>query len=85
MSISAVGIGLLVYFGVANIAWTIFNAALVVTGLAFIADGLYWHIPAEKTKQQFPYCFGDMEISIPEYGKPVRRWGKVVFNHVNGD
>ncbi len=85
MSISAVGIGLLVYFGIANIAWTIFNAALVVTGLAFIADGLYWHIPAEKTKQQFPYCFGDMEISIPDYGKPVRKWGKVVFNQVNGN
>ncbi|MBI5057412.1 MAG: DUF202 domain-containing protein [Nitrospirae bacterium] len=83
MSISAVGMGLMVYFGVANIAWTIFNAALILTGLAFIADGLYWHIPAEKTKQQFPYCFGDMEISVPDYGKPVRGWGKVVFNNDN--
>lgn len=81
MSISAVGLGLLVYFGAANTAWMIFNIAMILAGLAFIVDGLFWFVPAEKIKRQFPYCFGDMEITIPDYGEPVRRWGKVVFNH----
>ncbi len=79
MRISAVGLGLLIYFGTANTAWTVFNVILIVTGLLFIADGLYWHIPAEKIRRQFPYCFGDMEIIIPDYGKPTRYWEKVVF------
>lgn len=81
MSISAVGMGLMVYFGFGNIAWTVFNAVLILAGLILVADGLYWHIPAEKIKRQFPYCFGDMEISIPDYGKPARLWSKVVFSH----
>ncbi len=83
MSISAVGMGLMVYFGTANIAWTLFNAVLILAGIILVADGLYWHIPAEKTRRQFPYCFGDMEISIPDYGKPARFWSKVVFSHDN--
>ncbi len=81
MSISTVGMGLLSYFGLTSIPWAIFNALLVMTGLALIADGLYWHLPAEKTRQQYPYCFGKMEITIPDYGRPVRYWKKAVFNH----
>lgn len=81
MSISAVGMGLMVYFGIGNIEWVIFNAVMIFAGLILITDGLYWHIPAEKIKRQFPYCFGDMEISIPDYGKPARFWSKVVFSH----
>ena len=81
MSISAVGLGLLVYFGAANVAWMVFDIVMILSGLALIADGLYWHIPAENIKRQFPYCFGDMEITVPDYGKPVRSWKKVVFNH----
>lgn len=81
MSISAVGLGLLVYFGAGNIAWTTFDILLITTGLLFIADGLYWHLPAEKTRKQFPYCFGELEIMIPEYGTPVRSWRKAVFSH----
>jgi uncharacterized membrane protein YidH (DUF202 family) len=81
MSISAVGLGLLVYFGAANVAWMVFDIVMILSGLAFFADGLYWHIPAENIKRQFPYCFGDMEITVPDYGKPVRSWKKVVFNH----
>jgi len=81
MSISAVGVGLLSYFGAHNIAWTIFNSALALTGFLFVADGLYWHIPAEKIRRQFPYCFGDMEISMPDYGRPVRFWRQAVFSH----
>lgn len=81
MSISAVGMVLLVYFGPHNVAWTIFDIVLIVAGLMFIADGLYWRIPAEKIKRQFPYCFGEMEVSIPDYGKPARYWRKVIFSH----
>jgi uncharacterized membrane protein YidH (DUF202 family) len=84
MSISAVGGGLLVYFGAGSIPWMIFNVVLVLFGLVLIADGLYWHLPAEKIKKQFPYCFGDMEITIPDYGIPARNWQKVVFNHESG-
>ncbi|MBI5409199.1 MAG: DUF202 domain-containing protein [Nitrospirae bacterium] len=79
MSISAVGAGLLACFGTQNIGWTIFNVALALTGFLFIADGLYWHMPAEKMRRQLPYCFGEMEIAMPDYGKPVRYWGKAVF------
>jgi uncharacterized membrane protein YidH (DUF202 family) len=81
MSISAVGLGLMVYFGTGNIAWTIFDAVLIITGLLFIGDGLYWHLPAEKTREQFPYCFGELELAIPDYGTPARFWRKAVFSH----
>jgi uncharacterized membrane protein YidH (DUF202 family) len=81
MSIFSVGMGLLVYFGAGNLFWVIFDIMLILIGLLFIADGLYWHLPAEKIRKQFPYCFGDMEIMIPDYGKPVRSWKRVVFSH----
>ncbi|HSA77226.1 MAG TPA: DUF202 domain-containing protein, partial [Nitrospirota bacterium] len=81
MSISAVGLGLLVYFGAGNTVWTIFDALLILAGLLLIADGLYWYLPAENTRKQFPYCYGEMEIAIPDYGIPARSWQKVVFSH----
>jgi uncharacterized membrane protein YidH (DUF202 family) len=81
MSISAVGAGLLVYFGMGSAVWAIFNLVLLSTGLLLIADGLYWHIPAEKIRRQFPYCFGDMEIAVPDYGRPTCDWRKAVFSH----
>jgi uncharacterized membrane protein YidH (DUF202 family) len=81
MSLSAVGAGLLVYFGAGNGIWTLFESALVVVGLLFITDGLYWHLPAEKTRKQLPYCFGGMEIAVPDYGVPNVYWGKTVFEH----
>jgi uncharacterized membrane protein YidH (DUF202 family) len=81
MSISAVGLGLLVYFGAGNAVWTVFDAVLILAGLLFIADGLYWYLPAENTRKQFPYCYGEMEIAIPDYGTPARSWQKVVFSH----
>jgi uncharacterized membrane protein YidH (DUF202 family) len=82
-SIFSVGMGLLVYFGLASTFWTVFNVALVLIGTLFIADGYYWHLPAMRIKKQFPYCFGDMEIVLPEYGKPSPGWKKVVFSHEN--
>jgi len=83
MNFSAVGAALLVSFGTGRPVWTAVEAAILVIGLILIGDGLYWHIPAEKIRKQFPYCFGEMEIAIPDYGKPARLWGKVVFSHDN--
>lgn len=80
MSISAVGLGLLVYFGAGNAWWTLFDAVLIVGGLLFIADGLYWHLPAENTRKQFPYCYGELELAIPDYGTPAGSWRKAVFS-----
>ena len=84
MNFSAVGAGLLVSFGTGNIIWTLVEGFILLMGLTLIADGLYWHIPAEKIRKQFPYCFGEMEIEIPDYGKPGRSWEKVIFTHDNG-
>jgi uncharacterized membrane protein YidH (DUF202 family) len=81
MSITAVGTGLLVYFGAGSIAWVILDVILILFGLILITDGVYWHVPADKIKRQFPYCFGGMEIIIPDYGAPARYWQKIVFNH----
>jgi uncharacterized membrane protein YidH (DUF202 family) len=80
-SVFSVGMGLLVYFGFANPFWTVFNVVLVLIGTLFIADGYYWHLPTMRIKKQFPYCFGDMEIIFPDYGKPSPGWKKVLFSH----
>jgi len=74
MSVTSVGMGLLVYFGAGSVAWTAFEVSLTVAGIESMADGLYWHIPAEKTRRQFPYCFADLEVTVPDYGRPVREW-----------
>ncbi len=81
MSVAAVGFGLLVYFGAGGPAWLAINLFLILSGVLCIADGLYWHLPAERLRRQFPYCFGDMEIAMPDYGRPGRCWGKAVFSH----
>ncbi len=76
-----VGLGLLVYFGLKNKLWSIFDVILIVIGLIFIADGFSWHLSAEKIKNRFPYCSSDIEISFPDYGKPTSTWRKVIFSH----
>ncbi len=81
MSLCGVGIGLLVYFGFANVPWAALDVLLVAVGALLIGDGLYWHLPAEKLRTQLPYCFCDVEITVPDYGKPARSWGKAVFSH----
>jgi len=81
MSVSAVGAGLLVYFGTGSTAWTAFDLVLILSGLALIADGISWYVPGERVRGQFPYCFGDMEIIVPDYGVPNCDWGKAVFSH----
>ena len=83
MSIAAVGMGLLAYFGLASMTWAIFNLLLVMVGLVIVADGLYWHLPADNIRKQYPYCFGEMEMTIPDYGRPARTWKKAVFSHDN--
>ena len=80
MSITSVGAGLMVYFGTASVGWTLFNAVMIFVGLALIADGYYWIVPTEKMRAQFPYCYGDMEITLPDYGVPTNKWGTVVFS-----
>ncbi len=81
MSITSVGAGLMAYFGIASPGWTIFNAVLIVGGLALIVDGFRWMLPAERMRKEYPYCFGDMEIAIPDYGRPNAEWGTVFFTH----
>jgi uncharacterized membrane protein YidH (DUF202 family) len=81
ISICAVGAGLMFYFGFAAVGWTVFNGVLIITGLVLIVDGFRWAVPAEKMRIQYPYCYGDMEITIPDYGKPARSWGKAVFSN----
>jgi len=81
MNISAVGLGLLVYFGSASAAWAVFDGVLIISGALIIADGIIWYLPAERTRQQFPYCFHEMEIAMPDYGVPNRSWGKAAFSH----
>ena len=83
MSIAAVGTGLLVYYGADALSWTALNGLLIVVGLLLIFDGLYWYLPAEKVRKQFPYCLGTMEILIPDYGNPVQLWKKVTFGDDN--
>ncbi len=81
MSIAMVGAALMVYFGAESLGWTVFNAVLIIAGLALIIDGYYWIAPAERLRAQYPYCYGDMEITVPDYGRPAREWGTAVFNH----
>ncbi len=81
MSIFSVGAGLLVYFGFAAAGWAVFNIALMITGLALIVDGYHWIVPTARLVTQYPYCFGEMEITIPDYGVPPRAWRKIIFNH----
>ncbi|MGA2227768.1 MAG: hypothetical protein ABSH41_25305 [Syntrophobacteraceae bacterium] len=80
-SIFSVGLGLLVYFGWGHILWTLFDFLLMLAGLFLIADGLHWHISAERTKRQLPYCFEDLEIRMPDFGKPTMFWKKVIFSY----
>jgi uncharacterized membrane protein YidH (DUF202 family) len=81
MMMCAVAGGLLVYFGESSRAWAALYALLLAAGALLVADGLWWHLPAEHARRQLPYCYCDIEIPIPDYGKPARSWAKAVFSH----
>jgi uncharacterized membrane protein YidH (DUF202 family) len=81
ISICGVGAGLMFYFGIGSIGWTAFNMIMILTGLWLIVDGFYWAVPAEKMRIQYPYCYADMEFTIPNYGVPARSWRKAVFSN----
>jgi uncharacterized membrane protein YidH (DUF202 family) len=84
-SIFSVGLGLLVYFGWGGILWTLFDFLLMVAGLLLIADGLYWYVSAERTRRELPYCFEDLEIRMPDFGKPTMFWKKVIFSYEDNE
>jgi uncharacterized membrane protein YidH (DUF202 family) len=81
ISTFSVGLALQLYFGGANIAWTLCNVVLMAFGILIITDGLLWHVPGESIRKTLPYCFGGMEITVPDYGRPNAEWGKVVFSN----
>ncbi|NIA04645.1 MAG: hypothetical protein GWP11_01590 [Proteobacteria bacterium] len=81
-SIFMIGVAFLMYFyGSNDIGWSIFTYSMIVIGLVLMADGFYWALPAERIKSEFPYCYCDMEITIPDYGTPGRFWKKAVFSN----
>ncbi len=81
LGISAVGAGLFIYFGTRNMYWAGFELFLIAAGLYLTGDGIYWLVPAEREKKQFPYCFGDFEIQPPDYSVPCVSWKRVFFSH----
>ncbi len=79
MSIASVGAALVVLTLPDGAASKILPLLLVVTGLILAGDGLRWCLTSERLRREYPYCRGGLEISLPDYGKPARLWGKVVF------
>lgn len=82
LSLLSIGMAFLIFFNNSDkIGWIIFNFVMIISGFFLVVDGLTWSIPAERTRRQFPYCYGDMEISFPDYGVPTRFWNTVVFSN----
>ena len=84
LSLFLVGVAFLLFFDdTGGPGWSVFSYAMMTVGLFLVADGFAWSVPAERMRRQFPYCYGDIEIPLPDYGVPSRFWKKVVFS--NGD
>jgi uncharacterized membrane protein YidH (DUF202 family) len=81
MNFSAVGLGLLVSFGLNSPAWSILEGSTLGLGLLLVADGLYWYLPSERIRRSMPYCFHDFEIALPDYTRPVSEWSTAVFSN----
>jgi len=79
LGLAAVGLGLLIGFGLSPWPWAVANATLSLVGLWLVTDGLVWHLPAERARREFPYCFIDLEIALPDYGRPMPRWPRTVI------
>lgn len=75
-----IGLVFTVYFHKTNIFWYCYEISMMLGGLALIVDGLVHVLPAQKVREQLPYCNADVEINIPDYGVPCRSWKKVIFN-----
>ena len=81
MNFSAVGLGLLVSFGLRNPAWSGLEIVVLGLGILLVTDGLYWYLPSERVRQGLPYCFHDMEIALPDYAVPACDWPKTEFSN----
>ena len=82
LSLFLIGAAFLLFFDdTGALGWSVFSYAMMAAGLFFVADGFAWSVPAEWMRRQFPYCYGDMEIPLPDYGVPARFWKKVVFSN----
>lgn len=82
LSVFLIGVAFLLAFtDKGGPGWAAFSYSMMVAGLLLVTDGFLWSLPAERTRRQFPYCYGYMEIVIPDYGTPARFWKKVVFSN----
>ncbi len=81
MNFSAVGLGLLVSFGLRNPAWSALELFVLGLGILLTTDGLYWYLPSERARQSLPYCSHDMEIALPDYARPVSAWPRTEFSN----
>jgi len=72
----AVGLGLLAWFGTASPGWTAFNLALLAGGLVLVADGLRWHLPADRARRETALCTADFELAVPDYAVEEAGWGR---------
>jgi uncharacterized membrane protein YidH (DUF202 family) len=70
----AVGLGLLLTGPARSAGWTVLECGIIAVGILLFSDGLYWIIPAKRERWQLPFCDCQMEISIPDYLKPVTEW-----------
>ncbi len=76
-----VGFVLLAYFGTGEAAWTVCESLLMLVGLVLVVDGFYWHLPAERARNELPHCVWDLEIVLPDYARPNQAWSRIVFSH----
>jgi len=76
-----IGLAFLLFFGPAALGWDVFSGVMIAIGLLLVGDGLYWTLPTERIRKQFPYCFGGMEITGPDYATPPAYWSSAVFSH----
>ncbi len=79
LSVAGVGATLVVLTLPDGPGWKALPVMLVIAGLLLAGDGLRWCLTSERLRQEYPYCRGGLEIILPDYGKPARLWGKVVF------
>lgn len=80
MNFTAVGLGLLASFGFASAGWTALETGVLALGVALVADGLYWYLPADRVRRSLPYCYHGLEIALPDYARPTGQWQRTEFD-----